>query len=106
MDVSHNGISNIGESAFKGVGQLDYLNISFNSLREFKSNTFKGTVYIYLNSKLLAPVVFFSDPVFKLVYGLVWAEQHALYVHLISVSDQPGRNRMYHYIRKAKSLLS
>jgi Leucine-rich repeat (LRR) protein len=45
LDVSHNGISNIGESAFKGVGQLDYLNISFNSLREFKSNTFKGTVY-------------------------------------------------------------
>ena len=47
MDVSHNGISNIGESAFKGVGQLDYLNISFNSLREFKSNTFKGLTRLF-----------------------------------------------------------
>ena len=47
LDVSHNGISNIGESAFKGVGQLDYLNISFNSLREFKSNTFKGLTRLF-----------------------------------------------------------
>ena len=36
----------------------------------------------------------------------IWVEQHAEYVHLISVPDQPGWKRMYHYIRRAESLLS
>ncbi len=65
LDVSHNGIASMGETAlqgtkfcdqstwihyflsFIGVSQLDYLNISYNNLREIKPRTFKSLTRLY-----------------------------------------------------------
>ena len=38
----------------------------------------KTTVYIYMDSKVLAPAVYFAEPV-KISLWAIWAEQHALY---------------------------
>ena len=53
MDVSHNGISSVSESAFHGVGQLDYLNVSHNNLRELKPKTFKGILFYFRKINLV-----------------------------------------------------
>ena len=49
------------------------------------------TKYIYKDSKLLGTVVWFAELVFKLVYGLFLAEQHALYTSFLPrVTIQEG----------------
>ena len=55
-------------------------------------------MYIYEDSKVLAPVVYFavSD---KTNWWAVWVKETCK-VDLISVPDQPGRKQFYHYIRE------
>ena len=53
---------------------------------------------------LLVPVVFFAVPVQTCLWVVL--EEQSVQVHLIFAPDQPGRKRMYHYAREAKSLLS
>ena len=47
------------------------------------------TLYIYLNSKLLAPIVYFAKPV-KIGLWAIWEEQHARYTLFLSQHSQEG----------------
>ena len=51
---------------------------------------------IYQNSKLLVPVVYFTDPVLDSVMGCLGRATYT--VHLISVPDQPAGKQIFHYI--------
>jgi hypothetical protein len=46
LDVSHNGITEMEEDVLQSVRHLDYLNISFNNLKEFQPRTFAGLVKV------------------------------------------------------------
>ena len=56
------------------------------------------TEYTFQNSKLLAPVVYFAEPVKTSSWFCLVIETCT--VHLISHPDQPGRKLIYHYKRE------